>query len=297
MKSLHNKTVFLTGAAAGIGRELAMQLAAAGCHLFLVDRDSSGLADLRDQIGARGQSVWLSVCDLSNPDAVEKTLAEFDRCSDVVDIVINNAGVAYYGPTEKMSAEQWKWLLNINLHAPIQITRHFLPALLQRPESHLVNMCSIAGLVAGGRFSAYHTSKFGLIGFTESIRAEYGRRGLGVSAICPGPVITNLYDSAASGRPDGTVPVPPKWASATAEKVAHRTVQAILKNERQVLITPMAHIVSRVKRFLPGILDFVSQLSRNKKKRMAERESNERERLRLLALDRQSEKSEMSRAA
>ena len=279
MKTLQNKTAFVTGAASGIGRELALQLAAAGCRLYLVDRDATGLERLAKEICDSGSEALTFVCDLASPTEVAAALEDFGSRFDVIDIVVNNAGVAYYGPTEAMSPEQWQWLMNINLLAPIQITTHFLPQLLQRPESHILNMCSIAGLVAGGRFAAYNTSKFGLVGFTESLRAEYGRKGIGVTAICPGPVITNLYESAQSGHGDGKVPVPPAWASASAEKVARLSVDAIRKNRRQVLITPMAHGVSRIKRFVPGLLDWVGQLSRNKKKRLAKLQAQEELRL------------------
>ena len=102
-----------------------------------------------------------------------------------------------------------------NLLSAIQITREFLPVLLERPEAHLLNVCSISGLVAGGRFAAYHTSKFGLIGFTEALRAEYGRRGLGVTALCPGPVLTNLYRDCQTGQPDKKAPQPPAWMCTT----------------------------------------------------------------------------------
>jgi hypothetical protein len=96
-----------------------------------------------------------------------------------------------------------------------------------RPDAHVVNMCSISGLVAGGRLAAYHTSKFGLIGFTEALRAEYGRRGLGVTAICPGPVTTRLYESGVSGSTERKVPSPPRWLCATPERVAEVTLRAI----------------------------------------------------------------------
>jgi short-subunit dehydrogenase len=163
-----------------------------------------------------------------------------------------------------MTAAQWDWLLGINLHAPIQITRELLPTLLERPEAHVLNMCSISGLVAGGRFSAYHVSKFGLVGFSEALRAEYGRRGVGVTALCPGPVRTNLYKSAASGRKDGSVPDPPRWICTTEEKVARAAVRAIRKNKRMVLLTPLAHVLFQLKRFAPWLLDFVNHRGRRK---------------------------------
>ena len=285
MRTLKQKNVYLTGAASGIGRELAKQLAHAGANLFLVDVNRNGLEELAGELSQCRCEIKLHHCDLADPEAVRGSLDEFDRAFDVIDVVINNAGVAWYGATEDMPEERWDWLLRINLLAPIQITTHFLPQLVTRPESHVANMCSIAGLVAGGRFCAYNTSKFGLVGFSESVRAEYGRRGVGVSTICPGPVITNLYDAGVSTRPDGRIPTPPAWASATAEKVARLTIRAIYRNERQVLITPMAQIVSRLKRFVPGLLDFVTQFSRSRKKRRAQLELLEEERLQRKAAD------------
>lgn len=279
MRQFEGKTILLTGAASGIGRELARQLAPLGCHLYLVDIDADGLQSLSSELSSSPGNIWTQVCDLSQTDSVERMLADFDIRTDVIDVLINNAGVAYYGPTDAMTQQQWDWLMSINLLSPIQITNHFLPQLLQRPDAHLVNMCSISGIVAGGRFAAYHTSKFGLIGFTEALRAEYGRRGLGVSAICPGPVKTQLYAAAASGRENAAVPNPPGWLCTSAERVARLTIKAMRRNRRQVLITPMAHGLFQMKRFLPGLIDFANQFSRKKKKRLAILEQQEQERL------------------
>ena len=269
MKSFENKSVFLTGAASGIGRELALQLAQLKCNLYLVDVDEKGLNTVAEEAAAQGVRVLTHTCDLSNAAQVSKTLADFDKRCDVIDVLINNAGVAYYGPTDTMTQQQWNWLMNINLLAPIQITNHFLPQLLTRPDAHIANMCSISGIVAGGRFTAYHTSKFGLIGFTEALRAEYNRKGVGVSAICPGPVKTNLYEAAASGREGSKVPTPPNWLCASAERVASLTINAIRRNKRQVVITPMAHGLFQMKRFVPSLIDFANGFSRKKKKRLA----------------------------
>ncbi len=279
MKSFENKNVFLTGAASGIGRELARQLAALGCDLYLVDVDQAGLAKVAEEVALHGRRILTRVCDLSDSSQITQALADFDQRCDVIDILINNAGVAYYGPTDAMSQQQWNWLMNINLLAPIQITNHFLPQLLERPDAHIANMCSISGIVAGGRFAAYHTSKFGLIGFTEAIRAEYARKGVGVSAICPGPVRTNLYEAAASGRAGNKVPTPPDWLCASAERVASLTIKAIRRNKRQIIITPLAHGLFQMKRFVPGLIDFANRFSRKKKQRIAMLQAKEDHRL------------------
>ncbi len=272
MEQFQGRTAFLTGAASGIGRCLAIELAQAGCHLCLVDVNAEGLRKLAAELAPSGVRALLFPCDLTNRRSVSATIASALDQAGSIDLLINNAGVAYYGPTDQMTQAQWDWLMTINLLAPIQITHELLPTLLQRPDAHIVNMCSISGLVAGGRFSAYHTSKFGLIGFTESLRAEYGRRGLGVTAICPGPVLTNLYDSAASGRADQKVPSPPKWMCATPERVARLTLKAIRKDKRQVLITPTAHALFQLKRFAPWLLDVVNRFSRSgrRKRRLAQ---------------------------
>ena len=270
MKELKDQTAFLTGGASGIGRALALALAAEGCHLCIVDVDETGLLKLKHELSAASVRVWTHVCDLTDRVAVTAAVNAAIQWSGGIDLLINNAGVVYYGATDLMTQQRWDWLMNVNLLAPIQITQQLLPTLLLRRDPHIVNMCSISGLVAGGRLTAYHTSKFGLVGFTESLRAEYGRRGVGVTAICPGPVLTGLYESGVVGQRDKRVPTPPRWMCATPERVAAVTLRAIRKNRRQVLITPTAHLLFQIKRFAPWLIDFLNGFSRHgKKKRLA----------------------------
>ena len=223
MKSVRGKRALVTGAASGIGREIALALALEGVHVYLLDIDEAALAEVIRDAQVCGVEAVGDRCDLSQPDEIAAALKEMLAASGGVDILVNNAGVAYYGPTEKMTGAQWDWLLAINLLAPIQITRILLPTLLARPEAHVLNVCSIAGLVAGARTTAYHVSKFGLVGFTEALRAEFGRRGIGVTALCPGAVRTNLYRSAINGKKRRTVvPDPPAWLSTTPENPGRR---------------------------------------------------------------------------
>ncbi len=265
MKIIRGKRALVTGAASGIGRGIALQLAREGTDLVLLDVDETSLRDTTENAREFGIEVSGLRCDLTQSEEISRTIAAvLDRWGSI-DILVNNAGVAYYGPTEKMSSEQWDWLLGINLLAPIQITRELLPTLLARPEAHILNVCSISGLVAGGRFAAYHVSKFGLVGFSEALRAEYGRRGLGVTALCPGPVRTNLYRSAASGKKSKRVPEPPAWLCASVETIARKAIRSIRKNRGMTLVTPMAHLLFNAKRFAPGFLDLLHHLGRKKR--------------------------------
>ena len=264
MRNLSGQRAFLTGAASGIGRELAVQLAAAGTHLFLLDVDSGGLEEISGQVRRYGVDVMTHQCDLGDNTQVDAAInCAINDWGDIT-LLINNAGVAFYGPTERMTDAQWDWLLQVNLLAPIRLTRKMIPMLLQQPEAHVVNMCSISGLVAGGRFAAYHVSKFGLVGYTLALRAEYARRGLGVTAMCPGPSRTNLYKAAISGREDRDVPEPPSWVCATPTQIAAKTIRAIRRNRRLVLVTPMAHALYNMNRFAPWLLDVMNTASSKK---------------------------------
>ena len=265
MRSFAGRRALITGAASGIGRAIAIELARQGTHCFLVDIDADRLEITAADVRTLGVKAGVESCDLTDRQQIASACERVLREWGGVDLLINNAGIAFYGRTTSMTAEQWDRLMAINLHAPIQITRELLPSMLERPDAHIVNMCSIAGLVAGGRFAAYHVSKFGLIGFTEALRAEFGRRGLGVTAVCPGPVLTGLYEAAEAGA-GSKVPMPPRWASATPERVARRTLKAIRRNRRQVLITPLAHGLFALKRFVPGVIDFANTFSRKRLK-------------------------------
>ena len=256
----------VTGAASGIGRAIALALADRGANVYLVDVDATGLAEVAWEVRQRGAAALIDQCDLALAGDVSRTVDSLLRSWGTLDILVNNAGIAYYGPTERMTAAQWDRLLAVNLLAPIQLTRLLLPSLLARPESHLLNVCSIAGLVASGRLAAYHVSKFGLVGFSESLRAEYGRRGLGVTALCPGLVETNIFRAAISGRPQKPAPTPPRWLCTTPEAVARRAIRAIRRNEGVVPVTWMAHVLWRLKRFAPGLLDLAQRWRRRRPK-------------------------------
>ena len=223
MKTIRGKRALVTGAASGLGRGIALALAREGADLYLLDIDQVGLASVADEATALGVSVLTDRCDLAQPTEITHAVQTMLMKWEHIDILVNNAGIAYYGPTQLMTDSQWSRLMGVNLLAPIQMTRELLPTLRSRPNAHILNVCSISGLVAGGRFAAYHTSKFGLIGFTAALRAEFGRQGLGVSALCPGPVLTNLYRSCDSSRPDKPTPEPPRWLCCSIDAVSKQT--------------------------------------------------------------------------
>ncbi|MFT7641404.1 MAG: short-subunit dehydrogenase, partial [Pirellulaceae bacterium] len=116
------------------------------------------------------------------------------------------------------------------------------------------------------KLMGYATSKFGLLGFSESLRWEYGRAGIGVTAVCPGFVRSGFFAATQSGYDDGKVPSPPPWVCTTPEKVARRVVRAIRWNSRVVVITPLAHLLAATRSFCPWLLDLLYGVKRRRKK-------------------------------
>jgi len=266
MRQLRGKKALVTGAASGIGRAIALRLAAEGVDLFLIDVDEAGLIDVVTEARRAGVQVFGRPCDVGRPAEVSATVADvLDRWGGV-DILVNNAGISYYGRTDQMSAEHWDQLLRVNLVSHLQFTRELLPSLLARREAHVVNVCSMFGLVGMPKLAAYCTTKFALVGFSDALRAEYGRDGLGVTALCPGFVRTNLFTSAPlpAGATKGHK-VPPRFFSTTPERVANAAVRAIRRDRRLVVVEPFARLLCTLKRFTPGLIDFALHLGRRKR--------------------------------
>jgi short-subunit dehydrogenase len=262
MRQIRGKKALVTGAASGIGRAIALELAREGTDLFLIDIDDVGLADTVSAVRTSGVSIASRRCDVSRPGEISATVGEILSRWGGVDILVNNAGITYYGHTVEMSAEHWDRVLQVNLHSHVQFTRELLPSLLARPEAHIVNVCSMFGLVAMPKLTAYSTSKFAMVGFSDALRAEYGREGLGVTALCPGFVATNLFTSAPQPEKGKGPKVPPRFFCTTPEKVARSAVRAIRRDRRLVVVEPLAKLLTTIKRFTPGLIDFLLHLGR-----------------------------------
>lgn len=274
MRSIRDKIALVTGAGSGLGRAIAIRLAREGAHLQLADINQSAANETAAQVHALGRRAVVTVCDLTDLSAIDALVNDVHTEWGHLDILVNNAGIGWYGPTQKMTDKEWDRLLAINLHAPIRLTRRLLKTLLAQHESHVINMASICGWVCGGRFNAYHVSKFGLVGFSEALRAEFNRNGLGVTALCPGPVMTDLYKSSGCGYADRETPHPPPWACTTAERVADKTIRAIYRNQALTLVGIASYVLYYAKRFAPSIFYAMHGIGRtrnlrNKLKKLA----------------------------
>lgn len=259
MRVLAGKRVLLTGAAAGIGQAMALELARHKAHLYLVDVDGRGLLQTANVAQSLGATVYSRRCDLTDADDTAEMASEAAQIWTGLDVLINNAGVAYYGQTHAMTDSQWHKVMSVNLQAPIQLTRELLPVLLEQPEAHILNVCSIAGLVPFRKLAAYQATKFALVGFSQALRAEYFGAGLGVTALCPGFVRTNIYDSAMRQSKSKAFPTLPNWFCATPELVARKAIGAIRANKGLVTVAPCARLAYFMQRFSPKAMELLAR--------------------------------------
>lgn len=189
-------TAIVTGAASGMGEQLAYSLADRGSSLALVDRDAARLEQVAAAVRARTpRPVATYVVDLADDEATRTLGDRLAAGHPDTRLLINNAGVAMAGSFDQVSAEEFDWLLAVNLRAVVTLTRAMLPTLRARPGAHLVNVSSVFGLIAPAGQVAYSTSKYAVRGFTEALRAElYGH--VGVTVVHPGGVRTRIAENA-----------------------------------------------------------------------------------------------------
>jgi NAD(P)-dependent dehydrogenase (short-subunit alcohol dehydrogenase family) len=274
VRVIRGKVAAVTGAGSGLGKAIALRLAREGANLHLVDIDLAAAEKVAEEARALGVTAAAAQCDVADLAQLERVVQEMLAHWGGIDILVNNAGVAWYGPTNRMSASEWERLLAINLHAPIHLTRLLLKNFLKRPEAHVLNMASICGWVCSTRFAAYHVSKYGLVGFTEAMRAEFLTRRIGFTAVCPGPVRTNLYRDAPCGNKGKTTPDPPAWLCTTPEKVAAASVRAIYRNQAVKFVSPMAYLLYYSKRLVPWAFNIMHHFGQ---KRLEDQPAERRE--------------------
>lgn len=266
MKIIRGRKALVTGAASGIGRAIALALAREGADLYLLDVDEAALALTARAAQDLGVNAESRLCDLSRPSEITASVRAMMAGFGAPHILVNNAGLAHYGATHAISAEQWERVMAVNLLAPIQLVRELLPALRAQEEAHILNVCSIFGLVPLRKGAAYQTTKFGLVGLSAALRAEYGPE-LGVTALCPGFVRTALLETLASGDPHQRRPSVPAWLCTVPDKVAAAALRAIRTNKGIVVITPAARLAWWAVRLSPGLLDWLARLRRHGAKR------------------------------
>lgn len=245
MQKLQDKRVLLTGAARGIGLEMARAFAARGAALVLTDVDKAALKQAAAPLRKQGTDVYTAQLDVTDDAAI---IAVRDRIlADIgsVDVLVNNAGVVFGGAFLDVPMEKHRLTYAVNTIGLVAMTHAWLPHLISRPEAHLVNIASASGLIGLPFGSTYASSKWSVLGFSESIRLELSQLGhahVGVTTICPSYINTGMF---AGVKP----PRLTRWLE--PEALAQRVVDAVNANEAIVLEPFMVKLLPLIKGVLP----------------------------------------------
>jgi NADP-dependent 3-hydroxy acid dehydrogenase YdfG len=214
-RPLLGRTAVVTGASRGIGRAIAVRLAAAGARVALVARGRDALDALAEELGAEAVAV---PCDLADRDAVREAAERLTTIFDgAPDLVVSNAGMFEVAPIEEMAPEAFAATIETNLVAPFLMLRALVPAMRARGDGHVVTIGSIADRVTFPGNAAYAASKFGARAMHEVLRAELRGSGVRATLVSPGPVDTSLWDAL---DPDNRPGFTPRKAMLAADAVA-----------------------------------------------------------------------------
>jgi short-subunit dehydrogenase len=260
MTAIKGAAAAVTGAASGIGRALAIELAARGAELALADRDEAGLASVAAEIGSKAK-VSTHRVDVGDPAQIAGFAREAIAAHPSLNIIVNNAGVALLGQFHEIDQAQMEWLFNINFWGAVHSTRAFLPHLATRQEAHIVNVSSIFGIVAPPGQTAYAAAKFALRGFSESLRHELQMAASPVrlSVVHPGGILTNIVRNSRPGsgvtdnaRRAESIERFDQIAKTTPQQAALTIINGIEKNKPRILIGGDAHMMDFLQRLRPA---------------------------------------------
>ena len=248
--NLKDTRVLLTGAAGGIGAATALQLARAGAQLAVAGRTGAELQKLCAGIGAHGGKAQPVIADLASFAGRQALAEEATRRLGGVDLLVNIAGLLDFAPFEAEDPVAIERLMQVNLIAPIQLTRALLPAMLKQGRGRIVNVGSAFGSIGFPYFSVYSSSKFGLRGFSQALRRELHGSGVGVTYVAPRATRTPLNSSAVVRMNQAL-----KVAMDPPEQVAAAIVLAIEQERAEVYLGWPEKLFVRLNAVLPRLVD------------------------------------------
>jgi len=261
MKDFNNKVAAITGAGSGIGQQLAVLLAKAGCHLSLSDVSEKGLQATQELLKSYSVKVTTQIVDVAQREQMTAWAQQTVQDHGKVNLIFNNAGVALGSTVEGMEYDDLEWLMGINFWGVVYGTKEFLPLLKQAGEGHIINISSLFGLTSQPTQSAYNASKFAVRGFTEALRQELDIQNCGVSVTCvhPGGIRTNIAKAARMKDNLSTLGMDAqksiknfdKLLRTPPEEAARVILDAVQRDARRVLIGNDAKVLDLMQRIVP----------------------------------------------
>jgi NAD(P)-dependent dehydrogenase (short-subunit alcohol dehydrogenase family) len=202
MFSLKDKVALVTGAGSGIGASIAEVFAAAGAFVYVADRDEHGGRETAQRLQAAGGPAEFMALDITSEAQCEAALAAVQGKFGRLDILVNNAGIGHVGTMLQTTGQDLDRIYSVNVRGMFNITRAFLPGMVERKRGVIINMASIGGVVGVRDRLAYTTSKFAVVGFTKAMALDHALEGVRVNCICPGRVETPFVQARLKEYPD-----------------------------------------------------------------------------------------------
>ena len=192
MQNLKGKTALVTGGGRGLGKAVALALAAEGVNVAITGRNENNLKSVVAEIESKGVKSSYSVFDVTDKKQVFASLKKLQNDFGKFDILINNAGIAAFGGILEMDDEQWEDIVKTNLFGPYYVVKAVVPGMVEKKSGDVVNISSTAGLKGNALTSAYSASKFGLIGMSESMMFELRKQNIRVTTLTPSTISTDM---------------------------------------------------------------------------------------------------------
>ncbi len=263
--NLTGRTVLVTGAGSGIGRETALLCAARGADLVVCDVDDAGLADVEGAARGRGRNVLARHVDVSDRESMRAFSQEVEAQIGAVDLLVNNAGVGLAAGFLDTELEDWDWIVSINILGVVHGCHFFIPPMVARGSGHVVNLASMAGYFANPALVAYSATKFAVLGLSEGLRDELHAAHIGVTAICPGIINTPITrNSRARGAADDPAARERfvrlyQRRNYGPERVAVNILKAVERDRAVAPVSPEAWAAYGLKRLSPGLTGWLSR--------------------------------------
>jgi len=191
-KPLEGKTACITGASRGIGLAIARRLGGLGAKVGICARDSNRLEKAAAELKREGITLFATLADVTRADQIASFAAGTERTLGPIEILVNNAGIGYFGPFQQADEATWDSVLDTNLKSVFLVSKEISPGMIARRSGHIINIASLAGKNAFAGGAIYCASKWGLVGLTQCMAEDLRQFGIRVSAVCPGTVATEF---------------------------------------------------------------------------------------------------------